>query len=47
MLPMYLSVEFYVISTKKLDPFGSEKKKVHRFTNNLQGLQKAMVKYFS
>ena len=33
---------------KPLDPFGSEKKiKVHRFTNNLQGLQKAMVKNFS
>ena len=25
----------------------SKKKKVHRFTNNLQGLQKVMVKYFS
>ena len=31
---------------KPLDPFGTGKKqKVHRFTNNLQGLQK--VKYFS
>ena len=35
-------------SLKSLDPFGSEKQiKVHRFTNNLQGLQKAMVKDFS
>ena len=30
-----------------MDPFGTEKIiKVHRFTNNLQGLQKAMVKDF-
>ena len=35
-------------SLKPLDPFGSENKiKVHRFTNNLQGFQKAMVKDFS
>ena len=33
---------------KPLDPFGTETKiKVHRFTNNLQGLQKVMVKDFS
>ena len=33
---------------KPLDPFGTEKKiKVHRFTNNLQGLQKVVVKDFS
>ena len=32
---------------KPLDPFGTAKKKVHRFTNNLQGLQKVMVKDFS
>ena len=33
---------------KPLDSFGTEqKKKVHRFTNNLQGLQKVMVKDFS
>ena len=33
---------------KPLDPFGSEKKqKVQRFTNNLQGLQKVVVKDFS
>ena len=33
---------------KPLDTFGTEKKlKVHRFTNNLQGLQKVMVKDFS
>ena len=32
---------------KPLDTFGTEKKlKVHRFTNNLQGLQKVMVKDF-
>ena len=37
-----------LIPLKPLDPFGSEKKKkVHRFTNNLQGLQKAMVKDLS
>ena len=31
-----------------LDTFGTEQKlKVHRFTNNLQGLQKVMVKGFS
>ena len=33
---------------KPLDPFDTEKKKKnHRFTNNLQGLQKVMVKDFS
>jgi hypothetical protein len=32
---------------KPLDPFGTEKKEVHRFTNNLQGLQKVVVKDFS
>ena len=33
---------------KPLDTFGTEEKiKVHRFTNNLQGLQKVMVKDFS
>ena len=32
---------------KPLDPFGTEKKKkVHRLTNNLQGLQKVVVKDF-
>ena len=41
----YLIVMFVL---KPLDPFGTEKtKKVHRFTNNLQGLQKVMVKDFS
>ena len=31
-----------------MDPFGTEEeKKVHRFTNNLQGLQKVIVKDFS
>ena len=32
---------------KPLYTFGTEKKKVHRFTNNLLGLQKVMVKDFS
>ena len=32
---------------KPLDPFGTEKKKNHRYTNNLQGLQKVVVKDFS
>lgn len=32
---------------KPLDPFGTEKIKVHRFTNNLQGSLKVMVKDFS
>ena len=33
---------------KPLDPFGTEKQKqVHRLTNNLQGLQKVVVKCFS
>ena len=33
---------------KPLGPFGTEtNKKVHRFTNNLQGLQKVVVEYFS
>ena len=33
---------------KPLDTFGTEQKiKVHRFTNNLQGLQKEVVKDFS
>ena len=33
---------------KPLDTFGTDKKfKVHRFTNNLKGLQKVMVKDFS
>ena len=31
---------------KPLYTFGTEKKKVHRFTNNEQGLQKVMVKDF-
>ena len=31
---------------KRLDTFGTETK-VHRFTNNLQGLQKIMLKDFS
>ena len=31
---------------KPLDTFGTEKKKVHRFTYNFQGLQKVMVKDF-
>ena len=36
------------IGLKPLDPFGTGKqKKVHRFTNSLQGLQKVMVKDFS
>ena len=35
-----------IIALKPLYTFGTEKK-VHRFTNNLQGLQKAMVKDFS
>ena len=41
-----LLVKYYKMSfvLKPLDPFGPE---VHRFTNNLQGLQKAMVKHFS
>ena len=35
-------------SLKPLDPFGSgKKKKIHRFINNLLGLQKVMVKEFS
>ena len=41
-----IGINFRVL--KPLDPFGSEKKqKVHRFTNNLQGLQKVVVKDFS
>ena len=33
---------------KQLDTFGTDKHlKVHRFTNNLQGLQKVMVNDFS
>ena len=32
---------------KSLEPFGTEKKQVHRFTNNLQGLQQVVVKDFS
>ena len=37
----------FVIVFKPLDTFGTEKKKTnHRFTNNLQGLQKVMVKDF-
>ena len=32
---------------KPLYTFGTDKKKVHRFTNYLQGLQKEMVKDFS
>ena len=36
----------FINTLKPLDPFGTErKKKVHRFTNNLQGLQKVVVKY--
>ena len=36
------------IVLKPLDPFGTRKrKKVHRFTNNLRGLQKVVVKDFS
>ena len=37
-----------IVLLKPLDTFGTETKlKVHRFTNNLQGLQKVMVKDFS
>ena len=42
---------FQILNYDRLKPlftFGTEKKiKVHRFTNNLQGLQKVMVKDFS
>ena len=39
---------FYHLLLKPLYTFGTGKKeKVHRFTNNLQGLQKVMVKDFS
>jgi hypothetical protein len=39
-------VIFYSL-LKPLYTFGTEKKKVHRFTNNLHGLQKVIVKDFS
>ena len=35
------------IALKAIVHFWHKKKKVHRFTNNLQGLQKVMVKDFS
>ena len=38
-----MSIKF-LFSLKPLYTFGTEQKKVHRFTNNLQGLQKVMVK---
>ena len=42
-----LKSQFHLLCLKPLYTFGAEEKKVHRFTNNLQGLQKVMVKDFS
>ena len=45
---MHNCTQVDVIFLKAIGPFRFRKKiKVHRFTNNLQGLQKAMVKDFS
>ena len=46
--PTYVCIASFLkgLGLKPLDPFGTEQKKVHRFTNNLQGLQKAMVNDF-
>ena len=47
-LSHYLWLDSSKDDLKPLDIFGTETKiKVHRFTNNLQGLQKVMVKDFS
>ena len=43
-----LGIVLSAVDLKPLDTFGTETQlKVHRFTNNLQGLQKVMVKDFS
>ena len=46
---LYITASLQQVSTlKPLYTFGTEKEKnPHRFTNNLQGLQKVMVKDFS
>ena len=48
MLNKALRKEIQIYPLKPLDTFGTQNKiKVYRFTNNLQGLQKVMVKDFS
>ena len=44
-----VEAQFYIIDFKAIILFRhrKKKKKVHRFTNNLQGLMKVMVKDFS
>ena len=43
-----VAIRFRKSLLEPLDTFGTETKlKVHRFTNNLQGLQKVMVKDLS
>ena len=49
---VYTDVGLYILNTfflslKPLYTFRTETKKVHRFTKDLQGLQKVMVKDFS
>ena len=47
-LYVWFSLAVAKMLLKPLDTFGTENKlKVHRFTNNLQGLQQVMVKDFS